>query len=350
MKIKRALFALGMGLLLLALQPVSAQDTLYGVSEPGNVLYIIAPATGEPAAVAPLLDSGIRLESLSFHPDGTLYSVDVNSDRLVTVDTATGDVNPVGTGLGFGRVRSIAFDSSGTLYGVDTDTNQLVTIDTTTGEAEAIGPGPLGFENVIGLDFDSNDQLYGVDSTGSSNGQSDQLLTIDTATGTATAVGSPLGFIFAQALAFDCNDTLYSIDFSFSSPQELLTVDTTSGVATAVGEVGISDRIRGLAFEPLPDTDTDGDGVPDEFDLCPESIVTETVEIDGIDTGVENTVDPVGCTIADLVKGYEEDAKNHGGFVSSVAALANSLKRSGEISAADKASLQKAAAKSGIGK
>lgn len=46
-------------------------------------------------------------------------------------------------------------------------------------------------------------------------------------------------------------------------------------------------------------TDADGDGVTDALDLCEASIIDETVVLNGINSGVTNTVDANGCSVAD---------------------------------------------------
>lgn len=95
--------------------------------------------------------------------------------------------------------------------------------------------------------------------------------------------------------------------------------------------------------------DDDGDGVPNDIDFCPDSILTDTVIIDGEDTGIDNPVLEDGCTIADLVHQLAEDA-NHGEFVSGVANLAKTLVADGTISARERSVLIRAAAQSGIGR
>lgn len=92
-------------------------------------------------------------------------------------------------------------------------------------------------------------------------------------------------------------------------------------------------------------SDSDGDGVPDNLDLCPNSILTPTVIVGGTDTGITNTVDADGCSIADLIQIASDNAKNHGAFVSAVAKLANDLKSSGAISGKQAGKLKSAAAK-----
>src|SRR5207245_1221226 len=78
-------------------------------------------------------------------------------------------------------------------------------------------------------------------------------------------------------------------------------------------------------------TDSDHDGIPDfalvglvcsPLDLCPNSNLDPTVMLfDTCDTGIQNTVNPNGCTTADVFDEMFDhclDAKNHGQFVSCV--------------------------------
>ena len=99
--------------------------------------------------------------------------------------------------------------------------------------------------------------------------------------------------------------------------------------------------------------DTDGDGIPDDFpglrnDRCPDSILDETVIIDGCDSGVENVLLRRGCTISDRVEICADRARNHGKFVRCVSRLTNRLKRRGIISGKEKGSIQKCAAKADL--
>lgn len=98
--------------------------------------------------------------------------------------------------------------------------------------------------------------------------------------------------------------------------------------------------------------DDDGDGVPNELDECPNSILTPTVIIGNIDSGVENVVLDDGCSIADLIAELEPAGgyKNHGQFVSKVTKLIKELRSEGEITKSEAQALQKAAAKSNVGK
>jgi len=91
--------------------------------------------------------------------------------------------------------------------------------------------------------------------------------------------------------------------------------------------------------------DSDGDGVPDGVDVCPNSIMTETVVIRGCDTGVVNMVFDDGCTLADVVQLAGDEARNHGAFVSSIVKLADALQRTGWIDRREAVSLVRCAAR-----
>jgi hypothetical protein len=131
-----------------------------------------------------------------------------------------------------------------------------------------------------------------------------------------------------------------------------------SGLGTAVAV------IPGLGFaigEPLTAggavhvytaaVDTDGDGVPDIDDHCPDSILTPTVVFGDVDTGVENRVDEHGCSIADLFAALEPESgwRNHGKFVSSSVKLVKRLLRDGTIDASEAQALRSGAAQSNVG-
>jgi len=84
--------------------------------------------------------------------------------------------------------------------------------------------------------------------------------------------------------------------------------------------------------------DTDGDGVPDVADLCPESDLRPTVWIFEIDTRIQNLIDGQavnadGCSLADLVNAMVQEsadnARNHGEFLRSVIIGLREFRREG---------------------
>jgi hypothetical protein len=91
--------------------------------------------------------------------------------------------------------------------------------------------------------------------------------------------------------------------------------------------------------------DADLDGLADGVDACPSSDFRPTVVVGACDSGVPNPWNAsTGCTRADDVLACAVGARNHGGFVSCVAHLTNSLKKSGAISGAQKGAIQSCAA------
>ncbi len=93
---------------------------------------------------------------------------------------------------------------------------------------------------------------------------------------------------------------------------------------------------------------TDLDGVPDGQDSCIGSSKSQTVVIDGCDSGVANTVFANGCRISDQINDCLVGASNHGGFVSCVAHLGNSLKKTGVITGEQKGAIQSCAGQSSL--
>ena len=98
----------------------------------------------------------------------------------------------------------------------------------------------------------------------------------------------------------------------------------------------------------IPNPDSDGDGVNDDHDNCPNSNLGSTVVIDGCDSGVPNSVSATGCSVSDLLAGCAAGAASHGDYVSCVAGVTNDLKDQGIISGQQKGAIQSCAAKANI--
>lgn len=90
-------------------------------------------------------------------------------------------------------------------------------------------------------------------------------------------------------------------------------------------------------------TDSDGDGVLDAADQCPNSNLAATVIIDGCDSGAPNVVLPDGCTISDKIGLCAHGAANHGDFTSCVAGLANELRQSGILTGQQQGNIMRCA-------
>lgn len=103
-----------------------------------------------------------------------------------------------------------------------------------------------------------------------------------------------------------------------------------------------------------PDTSLDRNASFDNLaiavieDDCLNSDLSPTVIIAGCDSGVTNTLFESGCNISDFVTDCAESAADHGQFVSCVAHLTNTLKKSGTITGQQKGAIQSCAAQTDI--
>ena len=108
-------------------------------------------------------------------------------------------------------------------------------------------------------------------------------------------------------------------------------------------------RFYGIRLSPVSEPpDSDGDGIPDDEDSCPESDLSTTVLIDDCNSEVDNTFFEYGCTISDLISECADGAVNHGNFVSCVAHLTNDLKKDGVITGSEKDAIQSCAGQADI--
>lgn len=90
---------------------------------------------------------------------------------------------------------------------------------------------------------------------------------------------------------------------------------------------------------------SDKDGVADGVDECIGSSSSETVVIDGCDSGVPNTVFPNGCRISDQVADCTVGGGGHDAFVSCVGRLAGGLEKAGTLSIGQQDAVQRCASR-----
>ncbi|HJT81609.1 MAG TPA: hypothetical protein VJ719_10460 [Chthoniobacterales bacterium] len=168
------------------------------------------------------------------------------------------------------------------------------------------------------------------------------------------AQGQSLG-VFAVPVS--PNGGLSFLGVSFDAGEQISGVRITSG-NTVLGPtnndtpsadvVVMDDFIYGEPFQ-----DADNDNVPDSLDDCLSSDVRPKVDVNGMQPGVtsiDNSVNPNGCTIQDLVNGCAAGVRNHGQYVSCITHLANDLRRAGTITKGQSKELKTGAARSKIGK
>ncbi len=190
---------------------------------------------------------------LAFDPNsGAYYAVANDNDdgKLVSINLNDGSSTPIGA---LGRaccVDGLAFDpNTNQLYAVDTGTGELLSINTSSGAVSVIGSG-IGFDLINGaLAFDPNtNTLYGIGATDigccGTGPYTYELITINTTSGAGAVVGPITGFDGITALAFDPAGILYGFD---ETSGQLITLNTGTGAASAVGSTGYS-GIQGLTW------------------------------------------------------------------------------------------------------
>jgi hypothetical protein len=106
--------------------------------------------------------------------------------------------------------------------------------------------------------------------------------------------------------------------------------------------VGIDDDANEVL--DLCDPDSDGDGVVDAADSCPDSDLEPTVVIDGCDSGVGNQLFADGCTMTDLLSQCADEAVDNPAYVSCVAALLQGWKKDGLIVPGEQGAIRSCAA------
>lgn len=149
----------------------SPSGDLYGIDL--RTLYRIDPDTARITFIGLMNTS--RANALTFSPDGTLYTADLDG-QFWTVDTSNGRTTLVGN-IGFASAGDLAFAPDGTLY-LTTEDHMLITVDPETGAGNLVGP--IGFIDVFGADF-IGDTLYGFTFRG-------EVIVMDPDTGAGTLV------------------------------------------------------------------------------------------------------------------------------------------------------------------
>ena len=87
-------------------------------------------------------------------------------------------------------------------------------------------------------------------------------------------------------------------------------------------------------------TDSDGDGITDDIDVCPNSNLLPTITLKGCDAGVENQLLENGCTMADHIIDCYVNSKSYGDFVSCSEHFINDWRGAGLITSAEQRDLK----------
>ena len=284
-----------------------------------------------------------------FDDSGTLYVLDQNSLSLLTVDTATGADTTVGplTNLNAGHtVTGLAWNAdNSTMYALSTDgtDSTVYSVDISTGTLTVIGN--TGTTLGIWLAIDSMGNAFAAD-------LDDNLYSIDLGTGAGTVVG-PLGFDinFAQDADFDPDtDVLYAGLYLGGGANEWASIDTTTGAATSLGQVNANCAelsvvaIEGVVAPPTNDlcanatpincgqtlsgdtsndTDTNGDGSPDEWFAVTSSVSGELITVSTCNQAGYDTILTVYDACGGTVVATNDDGPGCTGFTSELSFVAD---------------------------
>lgn len=156
--------------------------------------------------------------------------------------------------------------------------------------------------------------------------------------------GANVSGIFTGGGCFFSDATQDPLNLSFGD----FVFDTEGGFQVSPITVTVQDDAKVKLAEVLENLDSDGDGVINPNDACPNSDLSQTVVIDGCDSGVENILFENGCTISDKIAQCAVTAGNHGQFTSCVSHLLNELKGQSVIQGSEKGAIQSCAAQANL--
>lgn len=154
------------------------------------------------------------------------------------------------------------------------------------------------------------------------------------------------GILEVELSIYDADGALVH-SWVLSNPTDI--IGTTVG-GNRYGWFASNELGAALAFDnSLKLADTDGDGLSDGEDECPNSDFSDFVDVGSGPTTIDNDgigVDESGCTIQDRVNECADSAKNHGQYVSCIVHLANDLHKAGVITKSQRQEMKTGAAKS----
>jgi len=279
-------------------------------------------------------------ESADTDGDGVGNNADAfPNDPAESVDS---DGDGVGdNGDAFPNDASESADSDGDGIGDNADAFPLDSSETTDSDGDGVGDNG---------DVFPNDPAESADSDGDGVGDNGDAFPND-ASESADADGDDVG---DNADAFP-NDPAESVDSDGDGVGDNGDVfpNDASESADSDGD-GVGDNADAFPNDATEDTDTDGDGIGDNADPYDDSDFSETVSIEGIETGVANSMIAAGISLADHIAATSQacitGAKNHGAYVKCMGNELKALRSAGTISRSERNALQRAVAQTDSGK
>jgi hypothetical protein len=206
-----------------------------------DTLYSVDPTTGAGTAIGEITGMSGTPPNGFTRPSGltydettsTLYTIDLGTGELFTIDPSTAAATLVATTIGVTGWQDLAFDSSeGQLYGI-AQARRFYRINL-DGSTSLLGGGAGSL--ITAMEFDSSGALWAIEFlTG-------QFGTIDKTTGALDVLGTTLaGF---QALDFDESGTMFAMNTNTDS---LYTIDPSTGNTTLIGP-SAGTFVKGISF------------------------------------------------------------------------------------------------------
>jgi len=244
----------------------SSQDMIFGPS--GNIFVssyynsCVIQFDGDTGASQGIFVSGVLryTHNLRFGANGNLF-VSGHDNSVVECDGDTGA--PIRTIAVDGNPQGLDFGPNGNLFVAHWSSHAVVEYDAVTGARLGVFASGGGLLSPSGLIFGPNDNLF------VSSYSTDEVIEYDGTTGAFIRVfASGGGLDQPEGLVFGPNGNLF------------VTSNGTSDVMEYSGATGAFIRVftsggglagpTGLGFKPEPPADSDGDGVPDTDDNCPD--------------------------------------------------------------------------------
>ena len=179
-------------------------STLYVLDLTSNELHSLNTATGADTTIGSSVPvSGQMWTGATGTADGTLYasSSDGTISYLYQVNTTTGVVTAVGEITNAPCIIDVAINAEGEMYGVDTCSDVLVQIDPGTAAGTVIGSLGFDADYAQGMDFENRSGILYLAAYNVTDARG-ELRIADTATGNSVLVGPFPDGAEVDALAF----------------------------------------------------------------------------------------------------------------------------------------------------
>lgn len=209
---------------------------------------------------------------IAIAPNGDVVAANFFGDNLLAVDPVTGtQANLSADGLFAAPIGVVASGSD--FFVTESDNQQVLRIDATTGAQSLISSAGF-FDTPTGVAVESTGDLVVVSIDGGN------LVRVDPLTGMQSLVAGGFTLPFGVAVEADGHLLVTDHDIGAFGPGRVIRVDPATGVKTTLSSGGLLGFPTGILVVPsnvgLPG-DFDGDGVPDDTDLCPGTASGEAV-------------------------------------------------------------------------